>query len=376
LTAKTNPAKIEFSYETTIFLYILRYQVIKDYILTYQRLKIAELAAAAGVSIPTVSKVLNHRPDVAPTTRERIERIIAESGYIHSRAIRPQVEGQASQTYLIDLISPDALDSEYGLEILRGIEEILNQTEYRVVLYSMHDNTLREHQWQSKVNHKTTDGALLFTPRDRTRHIEKLRKQRIPFVVIDDALQLEPDIPCVGATNWVGGVMAVEYLLGLGHRRIATITGTATHMTSRARLAGYRAALEMQGIAIDPSLIRPGNFGHESGYRETLALLDLPEAPTAIFAANDEQTAGVYRALYARNVHVPKDISVIGFDDIPSAARMSPPLTTIRQPLREMGRMATQMLMRMIAGETLENKRIELATSLILRESCTAPGRQ
>ncbi len=354
----------------------LNFKLIKDRILSYQRLKIAELAAAAGVSIPTVSKVLNHRPDVAPTTRERIERIIAETGYVHSRATRPQIDGQTKQTYLIDLISPDALDSEYGLEILRGIEEILNQTEYRIALYSMHDNTFRERHWQSKVTNKTTDGALLFTTRDRTRHIERLRKQRIPFVVIDDTLQLEPDIPSVGATNWVGGLMAVEYLLGLGHRRIATITGTPTHMTSRARLAGYNAALEMQGIAMDPALIRPGNFGHESGYQETLALLDLPEPPTAIFAANDEQTTGVYRALYARDVHVPKDMSVIGFDDIPSAARMSPPLTTIRQPLREMGRTATQMLLRLIAGETLENKRIELATSLVQRESCAAPARQ
>lgn len=343
--------------------------------MTYQRLKIAEIAAAAGVSIPTVSKVLNQRPDVAPTTRERIERIIAESGYVHSRVTPSQTEGQTGQTQLIDLISPGALDSEYGLEILRGIEEILNQTEYRLALYSMHNNTRRERQWQSKLTNKTTDGALLFALLDRARHLEKLRKQRIPFVVIDDVLQPEPDIPCVGATNWAGGLTAVEYLLELGHRRVAIITGIAAHLTSRARLAGYRAALEAHGIAVDPSLIRPGDFGHESGYRETLALLDLSEPPTALFAASDAQATGVYRALYEKNIHVPKDISVIGFDDIPSAARMSPPLTTIRQPLREMGRMATQMLLQMITGETLENKRVELATSLILRESCSTPGR-
>jgi len=343
--------------------------------LTYQRLKISEIAAAAGVSIPTVSKVLNQRPDVAPTTRERIERIIAESGYIHSRTTHSRIEGQTKQTHLIDLIAPGALDSEYGLEILRGIEEVLNQSEYRLALYSMHDNTPRERHWQSKVTRKTTDGALLFAPLDRARHLEKLRSQCIPFVVIDDILQLEPEIPCVGATNWIGGLTAVEYLLELGHRHIAIITGIATHITSRARLAGYRAALETQGIAIDPSLLRPGDFGHESGYRETMALLDRSDPPTAIFAASDAQAIGVCRALYARNLHVPKDISVIGFDDIPSAARMSPPLTTIRQPLREMGRMATHMLLRMIAGETLENKRVELATSLIQRESCATPGR-
>jgi LacI family transcriptional regulator len=340
--------------------------------LTEQRSKIAEIAAAAGVSIPTVSKVLHQRPDVAAKTRERIERIIAESGYVHNRGIHSQIEGQGSKTQLIDLISPNALDSEYGLEILRGIEEVLSQTENRLALYSMHNDTPRERQWLSKLSNKTTDGALLFTPLDRTRHLEKLREQHIPCVVIDDVLQLEPDIPCVGATNWIGGLTAVEYLLGLGHRRIAIITGIATHLTSRARLAGYRAALETQGIAVDPSLIRPGDFEHESGYRETLALLALPEPPTALFVASDAQAIGVYRALYTKNLHVPNDMSVIGFDDIPSAARMSPPLTTIRQPLREMGRMATQMLLQMIAGETLENKRVELATSLIVRESCMA----
>lgn len=311
---------------------------------------------------------------MASTTRERIERIIAESGYVHNRAAHTHIiERQKSQTHLIDLISPEALDSEYGLEILRGIEEILSQTEYRLALYSMHNNTLRERQWQSKLTHTATDGALLFALLDQTMHLENLRKKGIPFVVIDDVLQLEPEIPCVGATNWAGGLRAVEYLLSLGHRRVAIINGIAAHLTSRARLAGYRAALEAQGITVDPSFIRPGDFGHESGYQETLALLDLPEPPTAIFAASDEQAIGVYRALYARNLHVPKDMSVIGFDDIPSAARMGPPLTTIRQPLREMGHMATQMVLQMIAGETIENKRVELATSLIVRESCVAP---
>ena len=342
--------------------------------MAYQRLKIAEIAAAAGVSIPTVSKVLNQRPDVAPMTRERIERIIAERGYVHNRST--PLEGQTKQTQLLDLISPAALDSEYGLEILRGIEEVLNQTEHRLALYSMHNNTPREQHWLNKVSNKTTDGAFLITPLDRTKHLEKLRQQHIPFVVIDDVLQLDPDIPCVGATNWLGGLTATEYLLELGHRRIAIIAGIPTHLTSRARLAGYRAALETKGIVIDPALIRPGHFDHESGYVQTLELLELPVPPTALFAASDTQAIGIYRALYAKNLHVPGDISVIGFDDIPSAARMGPPLTTIRQPLREMGRTGAQMLLQMLDGKTLENKRVELATSLIPRESCAPPAEQ
>jgi LacI family transcriptional regulator len=171
----------------------------------------------------------------------------------------------------------------------------------------------------------------------------------------------------------VGGLLATEYLLGLGHQRIGTITGIPSHLTSRARLAGYQAALASKGIAFDTDLVLPGDFHHESGYTQTCALLALPLPPTAIFAASDLQATGVYQALYEKGLNVPKDISVIGFDDIPTAERMSPPLTTIRQPLKEMGRMAAQMLLRMIEGETLESKRVELATSLVLRESCAPP---
>ena len=335
-----------------------------------QRLTIAEIAMAAGVSIPTVSKVLNQKLDVAPGTRERIERIIAESGYIHNRSARPQAQERVKQTCSIDLILPGVLDSEYCLELLRGIEEVLNQTEYHLSLFSIHDKTPREHQWLERVSTKTTAGAFLLTPVDISRHLSKLRKQRIPFVAIDDILRVEPDIPSVGATNWAGGLMATEYLCSLGHRRIATITGIPAHMTSRARLAGYRAALEAKGIPVDPALIRPGDFNHESGYAQTLALFQLAEPPTAIFAASDAQAAGVYRALHTLDLHVPKDVSVIGFDDVPMAERLAPPLTTIRQPLREMGRTAAQMLLRLIAGETLDHTRVELATSLMIRESC------
>ena len=339
-----------------------------------QRLTIAEIAVAAGVSIPTVSKVLNQRPDVALKTRQRIERIIAESGYSHQRVVKTSTDERIKQSKTIDLILPSALDSEYGLEILRGIEEVLNQTEYHIALFSMHDKTPREQRWLAEASNRTTDGALLFTLLDRSRHITVLRKRHIPFVIIDDSAQFESETPSVGATNWVGGLMAVEYLLSLGHRRIATITGIPSHLTSRARLAGYYAALEAKNIAFDPNLVRAGDFHHDSGYTQTLSLLDLPVPPTAIFAASDQEAMGVYQALYERNLNIPRDMSVIGFDDIPMALRMSPPLTTIRQPLKEMGRTATQMLLRMIQGLELENVRVDLATSLVVRASCASPA--
>jgi len=166
--------------------------------------------------------------------------------------------------------------------------------------------------------------------------------------------------------------MAVEYLLSLGHKRIAIIAGPPSFRCSLDRIAGYRSALEAAGIPIDPNLIRPGDFRLQSGYTQTMALLALPDPPTAIFAGSDMQAMGIYKALYLRNIRVPEGVSVIGFDDIPFTGIVSPSLTSVRQPLFDMGRVATTMLLRLVAGESLDSLRVELATTLITRESCAS----
>ena len=175
--------------------------------------------------------------------------------------------------------------------------------------------------------------------------------------------------------NWLGGRLATEHLLALGHRRIAIISGDASLRCSRDRIAGYRAALEDAGVAVDAELIRPGAFIQQTGYEQTCALLDLAEPPTAIFAGSDTQAMGVYAALRARGLSLPGDMSVVGFDDVPLASIVTPALTTVRQPLAEMGRVATTMLLRLIAEEPLDSRRVELTTTLIVRES-TAPVRR
>jgi LacI family transcriptional regulator len=164
--------------------------------------------------------------------------------------------------------------------------------------------------------------------------------------------------------------MATEHLLSLGHRHIAVIRGDADLRCSRDRVAGYRAALEDAGIPIEPELVRHGEFSQQTGYEQTCALLDLPEPPTAIVAGCDAQVMGVYSALRERGLSVPNDMSVIGFDDVPIASIITPALTTIRQPLVEMGRVATTMLLRLIAEEPLDSMRVELTTTLVERDSC------
>jgi DNA-binding LacI/PurR family transcriptional regulator len=334
-----------------------------------QRHNIADIAAAAGVSIATVSRVLNQRPDVSSETRERVLRVIAERGYVSNRTTHHTKE---PATKLIDLIISGPLDSEYYLEVIRGIDENLNRTGRRLTLFTMHNEQRLVEDWLAQLAHRCPEGALLLALEEQLMYVDALHKLDIPFVIIDDSRELGPDVPSVGATNWRGGLMATEHLLSLGHRRIASISGIPLHLTSQARMAGYRSALEAAGITPEPELIRQGDFDHTSGYYQTHALLALAEPPTAIVAGCDTQATGIYRALAEHGLRVPDDMSVVGFDDIPSTEWMSPPLTTIRQPLREMGSIAVDLLLQQIEGEPLKSLRVELATSLVVRQSCAS----
>ena len=179
--------------------------------------------------------------------------------------------------------------------------------------------------------------------------------------------------PTIGATNWSGGLSATEHLIELGHRRIGLIAGPKSLLCSRARLDGYRAALEAAGI--EEQLIVQGDFLHESGYAGAAELLDLPEPPTAIFASSDTMALGAYEAARRRGMRVPDDLSVVGFDDLPESRWSSPPLTTVRQPLADMGAQAARTALRLARGEDIEVPRVELATELMVRDSTTEPAR-
>jgi LacI family transcriptional regulator len=335
------------------------------------RVTIAQIASEAGVSITTVSKVLNHLPGVGQETRDRVEKVIEYRQYVQSHAARLM---RKSQSGLIDLAIM-RLEGGYDLGIMRGVQDVLEATGHRLVVFATHEDETVEQRWLRRVLEQATDGVLLLLPYERSGLASVLIEHQIPFVAIGDRNDLEVPFPSIGSTIWQGGYTATEYLLSLGHRRIGIITLPLGLRTSRARLAGYREAHEAAGLPADPALILEGNYLLGDGYQQTCALLDLPEPPTAIFAGNDAQAAGVYRALYERDIKIPTMMSVIGFDDVMFSPQMSPPLTTIRQPLVEIGRMATNMLLRLIQGDALEAMHVELSTSLVIRESC-APPRQ
>ncbi|NEE02855.1 LacI family DNA-binding transcriptional regulator [Phytoactinopolyspora halotolerans] len=333
-----------------------------------RKVTISAIAKEAGVSVPTVSRVVNGRSDVAPSTRRRVEELLRQHDY-RRRATRSR-----NKARLVDLVFND-LDSPWSVEIIRGVEEVAHTAGVGTVVSAIHRKSEPIRQWQQNLRTRASDGVILVNSTLDSSAQEELRRLNVPLVVVDPAGGLSFDVPAIGATNWAGGLSAMEHLLGLGHRRIGIVSGPRAMMCSRARLDGYRAGLESTGLTIDDELLWEGDFYHASGFAGAQAFLRLPERPTAILASSDQMAIGAYEAVRQAGLRVPDDVSIVGFDDLPEVRWASPPLTTVRQPLAEMGAVAVRTVLRLAAGEPLDSPRLELATTLIPRES-TAPPRQ
>lgn len=327
-----------------------------------RRITITAIAQEAGVSVPTVSRVLNGRNDVAPQTRERVEELLRRHGY-RRRATRPRAGAS-----LIDLVFND-LDSPWAVEIIRGVEDVAHAAGVGTVVSAIHRRSTSTRQWLQNLRTRATDGVILVSSDLAPPVHAELRRLNVPMVLVDPAGVPTLDIPTIGATNWAGGLRATEHLISLGHRRIGFIAGPPRLLCSRARLDGYRAALEAAGLPMSDDLIVPGDFYHESGYSSGTALLNLADPPTAIFASSDQMAFGAYEAVRRRGLRVPDDVSVVGFDDLPEARWSSPPLTTVRQPLAEMGLLAARTVLRLARGEPVDTPRVELSTDLVVRDS-------
>jgi LacI family transcriptional regulator, xylobiose transport system transcriptional regulator len=327
---------------------------------------IAEIAQEAGVSPPTVSKVLNGRADVAPETRQRIEELIRRHGYQRRR-------GGATPSDLLDLVFHE-LDSPWAMEIIRGVENVAREQGLSVVLSECAGRRTPGQSWIDGVLARRPAGVILVLSNLDPAQRAQLTTRGIPFVVLDPAGDPGDDVPAIGATNWNGGLAATRHLVELGHRRIAVVGGPPAMLCSVARIDGYRAASERAGITVDRALVRHGDFHVEGGYHNGLALLRLAEPPTAVFAGSDLQAFGVYEAARELGFRIPDDLSVVGFDDLPVARWIGPPLTTVRQPLTEMAEAAARLAIGLSRGEHSTNHRLDLATTLIIRNS-TAPPR-
>jgi LacI family transcriptional regulator len=333
------------------------------------RVTIREIADLAGVSVATVSRVMNGRDDVAPETRELVQRIVREHGYTASRSARGL---SAGRTGLIGATVP-LVHPAYFSFILSGAAEALYEHDMRLVLCPTQHQHEREVTLLERMMHGTTDGGLLILPQESADELEHLLAHGYRFVVVDPLLPLSERVPAVSAAHSAGAVLAVDHLLSLGHRRIAAITGPRGWIATEERVRGYHAALGAAGILAEPQLVvESTQFEIETGRAAARRLLDLHEPPTAIFAFNDNIAIGALQAARERGVRVPDDLSVVGFDDVEAAEIVTPMLTTIRQPLAEMGRMAVSLLERLIEGQRIEVLHVELRTQLIVRGT-TAP---
>jgi LacI family transcriptional regulator len=332
------------------------------------KVTIIDVAAEAGVSFGTVSRVINNDVHVKQETRERVLEAVQRLGFVANRQARSLAGGKSNS---IGVLVPD-LGTGYIGEIIRGIDAELSLKGLDLILYTTHRTASKEANYVANLAKGMVDGLLLVLPRSPADYIGTLTIRNFPFVLIDHQ-GTGRDCPAVGATNWQGAYNATEYLIKLGHKRIGFITGSMDLSCSEDRLDGYRSALRTHHIPDAPELIYEGTFFQPDGYAGTCALLDIDDPPTAIFASNDVMALGAMDAVRSHSLRVPEDISILGFDDIPQAALVRPTLTTVRQPLEQMGRVATQMLLDMLKNPEKEINRVELPTELMARGSTLPP---
>ena len=301
------------------------------------RVTIVDVARETGVSYATVSRVLNDDPYVKTETRQRVSAALDRMGYIANRQARSLRTGRSQ---MIGLLARD-LGTGYIGQIIAGIDAEIAESDYEVLLFTTHHKS-RAPEYVATFVGGMADGLLLILPYDIEAYSELLNQRRYPHVLIDH--EGASVGPAISADNRQGAYDGTAYLLQLGHRRIGFITGDLSLGSARSRLAGYRQALADHGVPEDPALVAEGDYQQPAGYAGAQALLQLSRPPTSIFASNDVMAFGVMEAVREAGLRIPADVSVLGFDDIPQATGVSPMLTTVRQPLEEMGRQAREIL--------------------------------
>jgi LacI family transcriptional regulator, repressor for deo operon, udp, cdd, tsx, nupC, and nupG len=325
---------------------------------------IKDVAKLANVSTATVSRVLRNAGNVTEETKRRVLEAIEALNY------QPNVLGRylrRMETETVLVIVPD-ITNPFFSKVLRGIEAVALERGYQVLLGDTQNDVQLEEQYLNVLPQKQVDGMIFLTARTRKELMEEMSRQ-FPIVLACEYLE-GTDIPTVSIDNISSARKATEHLIGLGHRRIAHLTGPMDVILSRDRLRGYYQALAQHDIDVDAALVQEGDFSFESGYNVTLKLLALEKPPTAIFAANDAMAIGAIKAVRHRGGRVPEDVAVVGFDDIQMASIFEPGVTTIAQPMFDIGKQAMKLLLQLIDGEEVDRRQFVLPDRLVIRESC------
>jgi len=331
------------------------------------RVTITDVARDAGVSVATVSKVINGRYGVAPATTERVQEVIDRLGYETSLVARSL---RSRRTNVIGILVAEF--EPFSTEILKGASRAVAGTGFDLMAYSGAAHGGSDVGWErrslSRLSGTLVDGAVLVTPT-----VVEVRGD-IPVVAVDPH-RGPSGIATVDSDNDAGAVLATEHLISLGHRRIAFLGGRTDLESSRLREEGFRTAMASAGLPVDPDLVRVGGYRREGADRPAHELLELPDPPTAVFAANDLMAIATIDAARDVGLRVPQDLSVIGFDDVPEAVAATPPLTTVAQPIQQMGAEAVALLVRLIAGAEVDTDHVRLPTRLVERGSTAPPAR-
>ena len=330
------------------------------------RVTMQQVAAEAGVSVSTVSKVMNGRYGVSSQTFDHVNRVIDRLGYETSLVARSL---RNARTNVIGLLVADF--EPFSTEVLKGAADAIRGTGYELVAYSAggrpDEHVGWERRYLSRVMGTLVDGAVLVTPTVTDVQYDG------PVVAVDPHTG-RSSLPTVAADNLQGARMGVDHLLGLGHRRIGMVTGRADLVSAQLRERGYREAHAAAGVPVDETLLALGAFDPEQAREAARTLLGLPQPPTAIFAANDISALSTLEVAAELGVDVPGQLSVVGFDNIPESALAHPPLTTVQQPMRQLGHDAITMLVALIAGEELDDTHLTLETTLVPRRTTAHPG--
>ena len=338
------------------------------------RINISKVASEAGTSIKTVSRVLNNRPDVAPETRQRVQDVIARLGYQPSALARSLV---SRRTHTLGLINADFNDENFA-KIVAGAEVEARRRGYFFILGSTERNPEGKAEYVRLLTERHVEGMLFTRPGPEANHSRSssehdlidMRRAGVPVVTIMAYHVPGETLTAVDVNNVEGGQLATRCLLDSGHRAVAMIMGPKSFKSTTDRTHGYVLALEAAGIELDSRLIVEGDWSYASGYQATQALLASGQPLSALFAQNDRMAMGAIRALREAGRHVPQDVAVVGYDDVPGAEYFDPPLTTIRQPFREMGAVATRLLIQTVEEPNSVHSEVLLKPELVRRHSC------
>jgi LacI family transcriptional regulator len=328
---------------------------------------LAEVAEAAGVSRMTASRALNNQPGVSRPVREEILQIASKLGYSINRTAQKLSGGKSRIIGLVAI----RMQNPFTAEVITGAVRTARTAGYEMLVYSLVEGVEPQPSVTHLLEH-IADGVIAVLPYSG-RYLRSLADASVPVITVEDGV--EPlEFPSIGCDNYRGARAAVEHLAELGHRRIGFITGHEALSSARERRRGYLDVLTERRLPREESLIAEGDYTQRGGFDAARKLLALPRRPTAIFAANDDAAMGVLSAAQKMQLRIPEDLSIVGFDDSPQSAQVHPGITTVRQPMQEMGGSAVNMLLAMMAGIDPTSPVTTFPTELVVRGSTASPS--